>query len=385
MLNYDPHRLIDDRFRREGPGTPVVSRNERTILSMLWDRRELTRSALGAQLDLTQQSVHRIISQLEERGLIRLGPLEPPSYKGKPSPRLLLNGGFGCTIGIAVNTDSAGICVMDFAGTFRTASLSIDKMPVEAALSAIEAAIPPLLEAMHARWDDVFAIGFAIAGFLVEGTRYNPPEPLVEWSTLQLGPYLADYFQRPIWTENGANMSTLCERMLGVGREVSNFAYLSFNYGFGGGIVLNGNLVRGGFGNAGEFSGVFHEGEWENRPTLAALLRMVARHGVQVSTIADLSRRFDPDWSGVSEWLDLVAPHHTRIINMLAAVIDPEVVVLGGQIPTWLAEQLIARTTFYSKPRHGISRRMPRLEPSQIKGETSAIGAASLPLKESFF
>lgn len=385
MQNYDPYRLIDDRFRREGPGTPVVSRNERTILSMLWDRREQTRSALGAQLDLTQQSVHRIISQLEERRLIRLGPLEPPIYKGKPSPRLLLNGSFGFTIGISINTDSAGICLMDFAGTFRTASLSIDKMSVDAALSAIRATIPQLLESMHAKWEDVFAIGFAISGFLVDGTRYNPPEPLVEWSDLQLGPYLADFFQRPVWTENGANMSTLCERMLGVGREVSNFAYLSFNYGFGGGIVLSGNLVRGGFGNAGEFSGVFHEEEWDNRPALAGLLRMVARHGVEVSTIVDLSRRFDPDWPGVREWIDLVAPQHTRIINMLSAVVDPEVIVLGGQIPTWLGEQLIARTRFYSKPRHGVYRRMPRLEVSQIKGETSAIGAASLPLKENFF
>ncbi|MCO5733236.1 ROK family transcriptional regulator [Rhizobium sp. SSA_523] len=385
MLPYDPHRLIGDRFRREGPGTPLVSHNERTILSMLWDRRELTRSALAPQLELTQQSIHRIISQLEERGLIALGPLEPPSYKGKPSPRLLLNPDFACTIGISINTDSAGICVMDFAGSFRTATIVIDKMSVETTLAAIEAAIPPLLAQMRVSWSDVFAIGFAIAGFLVDGTRYNPPEPLVEWSELQLGPSLSNRFDKPVFTENSANMSTLCERMLGVGREVGNFAYLSFNYGFGGGIVLSGNLVRGGFGNAGEFSSIFPEAEWDRRPALAGLLKRVAGYGIEVSTIADLSRRFDPAWPGVEEWVELVTPYHDRVINMLSAVIDPEVIVLGGQIPIPLADMLIARCTFYSKPRHGILRRMPRLAASQIKGETAAIGAASLPLKEAFF
>lgn len=382
---YDPHFLIDDRYRREGPATPIVSNNERAILSMLWDQRQLTRSALGSRLDLTQQSIHRIVTQLEERGLICLGPLEPPSYKGKPSPQLLLNARHACTIGIAINTDSAGVCVMDFAGAFETISLPIDGLAMETVLCNIEAIIPSLLDRMGFRLTDVFAIGFAISGFLVGGTRYNPPEPLIEWSELQLGPYLAERFGRPVWTENGANMSTLCERMLGVGRSVSNFAYLSFNYGFGGGIVLNGNLVRGGFGNAGEFSGAFAETEWENRPTLAGLKRVLASHGVKVATIPELCRTFDPAWPGVEEWIDRVAPNHSRIINVLSAVIDPEVVVLGGQMPTPLAEALIARTTFYSKPRHGIMRRMPRLAPSQITGETSAIGAASLPLKEVYF
>ncbi len=221
---------------------------------------------------------------------------------------------------------------------------------------------------MHAKWDDVFAIGFAISGFLVDGTRYNPPEPLVEWSDLQLGPYLADFFQRPVWTENGANMSTLCERMLGVGREVSNFAYLSFNYGFGGGIVLSGNLVRGGFGNAGEFSGVFHERSgttvlpWQG---CCGWWRAMVSRSPRLWTCPAASI---PIARG-PEWIDLVAPQHTRIINMLSAVVDPEVIVLGGQIPTWLGEQLIARTRFYSKPRHGVYRRMPRSRCRRSRGK----------------
>ncbi|MDQ0454320.1 ROK family transcriptional regulator [Rhizobium paknamense] len=381
---YDPHTLIDARYRREGAGSPVVSLNERAILSLLWDRPDLTRSALGPRLDLTQQSIHRILAQLQERGLIRLGPLEPPSYKGKPSPRLLLNDRYTCTVGIVVNTDSAGVAVMDFAGGFEAVPLSIQDLSMEEALCRIEAAIAPLLARKGFREQDVFGIGFSIAGFLVEGTRYNPPEPLFEWSKQHLGPTLAERFGRPVWTENSANMSTLCERMLGVGREVANFAYLSFNYGFGGGVVLNGNLVRGGFGNAGEFSGMFTEHEWRDRPTMASLLASLASHGVKVNSIADLARDFDPAWPGVEAWLERAAPHHSRVINVLSSVIDPEVVVLGGQIPAALGEALIARTDIYTKPRYGILRRMPRLELSRIKGETGAIGAASLPLKEVF-
>ena len=168
-----------------------------------------------------------------------------------------------------INTDSAGICVMDFSGGFTSRSVSIDALTMDAAIGVTESEIGDLLDGSGFQWEDVFGIGFAITGFLVEGTRFNAPEPLSEWSAVHLGPLLADRFEKPVWTENGANTSALCERMLGVGRRVDNFVYLSFNYGFGGGIILNGELVRGGFGNAGELSGMFTPEEMGDRPGCA--------------------------------------------------------------------------------------------------------------------
>ncbi|WP_218132090.1 hypothetical protein [Roseicitreum antarcticum] len=80
-----------------------------------------------------------------------------------------------------------------------------------------------------------------------------------------------------------------------------------------------------------------------------------------------------------------MTPPHNRIVNALAAVIDPEVIVLGGQIPPSLARALIDRTEFRDRPRLGVRWRMPGLCVSEIGGETSAIGAASLALKAGFF
>ncbi len=383
---YDPHALIAPRFRRDAAGGgAVVSANERQVLAQVWHRPGTTRTALQRRLDLTQQSVHRIIAALESRGLMRLGDLQPPEFKGKPSPLLELNPRHACTVGISVNTDSAGIVCMDFAGGFAVEALSIDRLSMDEALTAIETCMDALLSAGGWRREELFGIGFAIAGFVVDGTRYNAPEPLSEWSAVELGPLLAARFGAPVWTENGANTGALCERMLGVGREVENFVYLSFNYGFGGGIVLNGELIRGGHGNAGELSGMFDNTESAHRPRLRSLLEMLQAEGVPVYTIADLSQRFDMGWPGVSQWLDRVARHHSRVINVLAATVDPEVVVFGGQIPPPLAEALIARTEFYNRSRHGIYRKMPRLCVSDIRGETAAIGAATLPLKEVFF
>lgn len=382
---YDPRAGICSKFLREKGAQAAVSVNERRLLSEIWDTPGLTRSALGGRLDLTQQSIHRIVSQLEERGLLLLGDLEPPPFKGQPSPRLLLNPQYACAIGVSINTDSAGVALMDFSGRVMTRALSIDRLSMQETLEQIDTRIDALLvEAGFARIS-VVGIGFAIAGFLVEGTAYNAPEPLSQWSMVQLGPLLSEWFKLPVWTENGANAGALCERMLGVGRSARDFVYLSFNYGFGGGVVLNGELVRGGFGNAGELSGMFTPEEAPDRPRLASLLDMLRQGGAPVGTIGDLGKTFDMSWPGVAEWLNRVTPAHNRIINVLNAVVDPEVVVFGGQIPPPLAEALIERTIIFGEPRYGVYRKFPKIVVSEIRGETSAIGAASLPLKDVFF
>lgn len=382
---YDPLTHMPCRFRRDNGDNEAVSRNERAALSIIWRTGGLQRSALQSRMELTQQSIHRIITQLQERGLVIVGELEPPAYKGKPSPRLSINPRFACVAGISINTDSAGIALMDFAGGVRTLSIPISELSLEEGLSRVGDSIVELRHASGFASEDMFGIGFAISGFVIEGTRYNAPEPLSHWSDIELGPLLSDHFDRPVWTENGANTGAICEQMLGVGRGVDNFAYLSFNYGFGGGIILDGQLARGGFGNAGELSGMFDSSEMPHRPALRGLLNTLQANGVEVSTIFDLYNRFDANWPGVTAWLDRVEPYHNRVINALSAVVDPELIVFGGQIPPALAEALIRRTEFWGEARHGIRRRMPRLLVSEIGGETSAIGAAALALKKGFF
>ena len=381
---YSPDVLMKRRFHRAPGDRRAASPNERSILAEIWRQPEIARAMLSGKFNITQQSIHRITSALEARGLISLGPLEPPKFRGKPSPKLSLNPRFACALGISINTDSASIALMDFAGKVRTRIIALEGLAMDATMRRIDTIANELLSEMGFERPDLFGVGFAISGFVIEGTRYSAPEPLHEWSQPQLRPYLAEHFRLPVWTENGANTGALYERMFGLGQRYNNFAYLSFNYGFGGGIILDGELMRGGFGNAGELSGMFTMDEMDDRPRLRSLIQELQRHGVSVSSIHELAQRFDPDWPGVQAWLDRVSPATSRVINVLSAVVDPEIVVFGGQIPTALAKMLIARTQFFhTEARYGVIRKQPQLRPASMGGETAAIGAALLPFKSS--
>lgn len=150
-------------------------------------------------------------------------------------------------------------------------------------------------------------------------------------------------------------------------------------------MVVGGDLLRGHFGNAGELSGMFTPSEWQHRPALRSLMGMLQKNGIDVHSVSQLSQHFDLDWPGVSEWLEMVTPHQNRLYNVLAATFDPEVVVIGGEVPPALGLELIQRTESYGGERHGVSRGMPRLELAKAGGDAAAIGAASLPLKKLFF
>ena len=150
-------------------------------------------------------------------------------------------------------------------------------------------------------------------------------------------------------------------------------------------MVQDGRLVRGFRGNAGEFTGLLPPEVRPNRPTLALLLELVRGEGVAVDSITDLVRNFDPAWPGVQAWLDRTEPAATAIVSAIAAVLDPEAIVIGGLSPRPLAAMMAERLDYYAAPLRGRERPFPPILPAEAEGDAAALGAAAIPFKEHFF
>lgn len=382
---YRPEPLIGAQFLRTEDGE-VLHASERAVLKQIWSHPTLARSEITDYTGLSQQSVYRIIDQLAERGIVSIGAPKPGVGRGQPSPTLRINGSYAYACGISLNTDIIGICLMDIAGeVIGESSIVLRGQSMADSLELIREKIASLQERANLSKEDFFGIGFAIAGFHVGGTRYNAPLPLHEWSLIELGPLLAEFFGKPVWVQNGANTGAIAEAMLGVGRFIKNFAYLSFNYGFGGGLISDGQLLRGGNGNAASFSQMFDDEENMRRPALQLLIERLKDNGIDIPSISYMRKNFDPNWPGVIEWIDDTAPAYNRLINAVRAIFDPQAIVFGGQIPGELAHLLIRRTVIYDRSRYGVSRPSPKLIVSEIDSDASAIGAAMTPFQASFY
>ncbi len=361
-----------------------LSLNERKLLDILRRRGSITRATVSAEMDLAQQSVHRLIEELIGRGLLRSGE-RVRNGRGQPSPRIELVNEAVYSIGVSINTGSAVVCVSDLScNLLEQVVLRTPPLSRNSTLDALQKTIERVLQRNGIKPERVVGMGFAIAGFFLKNRQVNAPEPLRDWSLMDLQPVLEERFNMPVWLENNATTAAIGESLVGAGAWASNFIYLSFNYGFGAGVVINGKPYFGSHGNAGEIT-LYTDEEAVNRPALRYLVEELHKNGIEVDSVEDLRARFDPDWPGVDTWIERTQPTLDRLVNALAGMFDPQAVVFGGQLPPALGRRLIASTTFWGTHRYQAPPPRPKLLLSETNGDAAAIGAALVPLKDRFF
>ena len=367
---------------------PLASENERLILDIVRNHEPIRRATITAHTNLTQQSIHRLVEALVARGLLRAGaPFK--GARGQPSPTIELERQAVYSVGISVNTDAVTLSLADF-GCDIVDQEVLRGVPVDrkATLAILAEKLSSILARHEISRASVIGLGFAMSGFFVgDDRRFNAPEPLRDWSLVDLQPELEHVFGVPVWLDNNATTGAIGESLRGVGRWCKTFAYLSFNYGFGGGLILEGRPYLGFHGNAGEFSIIYNPDEMLRRPALQYLIATLRESGVDIGSVEELRQNFDPSWPGVESWLSETMPMLDRLIATLAGVIDPQAIVFGGQLPPELGRMMIARARLPSQRphRYGAAPPGPRLVLSETKGDASAIGAALLPLKFRYF
>jgi len=89
------------------------------------------------------------------------------------------------------------------------------------------------------------------------GTIENPPN--LSWDFVDIRAELAPYFQVPVVATNDANAAALGELHFGAARGMRDFIVITLGTGLGSGIVVDGKLVYGSTGFAGEVGHVIAE------------------------------------------------------------------------------------------------------------------------------
>lgn len=369
--------------RRE---SETASKNERRVLDLVRRAGSTSRAELARATDLTAQSISRIVDELEERGLLTLGE-RVANGRGQPSVSVRLAPTALYTLGLSLMTDAVALSLLDFSGAVVAERYTpLSAMSREAVFAFVETERDAMLTSVGADASRLFAMGVGVSGYFVgERGFVNPPEPLEDWALVDLGALFTERLGLPVWVDNDGNAAAVGEAMHGVGRSASTFAYLFFTNGLGGGLVINGEPMRGAHGNAGEFAGVLPLHRLDERPTLELLRSMVNARGGDLASVSDVVAGFDPEWPGVEAWVERARGPLIEICSAIHSVIDPEAIVLGGRMPTALAELVIPHIAFHNLPRRGRPRPVPKIVASAAGGDATSIGAASMPLKAHFF
>lgn len=356
-----------------------LSLNERQLLGLIRREAPLSRAELARRTGLALPTISRLADQLLKDGLIAAEDKVMMGRMGQPSLPLSLATHAAYAFGVTVRPDALTVSLTHLSGQVVShVETAHDGMTRQQTVERIGDAIDELISGAAVPADRVCGLGLALPGFFIDDPeRVNAPLGMEDWATAELEQELGSKLGLPVVIENDGSAAALGEYTYGRGSEFQSFAYLYVDRGLGGGVINEGQLLRGRRGNAGEFTGMLHPELRSTRPTLNLLKQVVEEDGGACS-LSDLAHSRNLSSAIVDKWIEQVLPATNAIVSAIGAIIDPDAIVIAGRLPPSIAEQLIAKLRFYSVPVRGRDRPFPVLVPSNVSGDAASLGASAL-------
>ena len=130
---------------------------------------------------------------------------------------------------------------------------TLAKQGPEQAIQRVNLAAQSLLKKLNIKPEELIGIGIASPGPLdiSKGCVDGSPN-LPGWTGYSIEAGLSTFFNLPARIDNDANAAALGEYKFGAGKNKKNMVYITVSTGIGGGVIVDGRLMRGANGNAAE-------------------------------------------------------------------------------------------------------------------------------------
>lgn len=353
---------MDEPVRRMVPAAAptdqaAIRRNNLSlVLSQLRAQGSSSRAAMAATTGLNKATVSSLVAELVDRRLVREVGVRYAGAVGRPALMLELDGSGVGGLGLEVNVDYIAACAVDLAGRLLYEHrIGYDAIgsSTDDTVRALAKVAADALDAMQLAGARAVGITAAIPGLVDVDRGIVTLAPNLRWRNVPLAGLLRTHLgstAMPIRVDNDANLSALAEYWIGADAGVPDLLYITGEVGVGGGMIVDGHLLRGSTGFSGEVGhmqldprGVLcacgRMGCWETVVGLGALLRQAApdlddalRSGVMdpEDRVAEIVRRVDAGeartvtaLAEVGRWLGVGA-------SVLVNLFNPKVIVLGG-------------------------------------------------------
>ncbi|MEY9878364.1 putative NBD/HSP70 family sugar kinase [Streptacidiphilus sp. MAP12-33] len=375
------------------PGTPSLLRaiNDRAALELLLEQGPLSRTQLGQLTGLSKPTASQLLARLESAGLV----MPVGTTAGRPGPGAQLyeiNPRAAYVAGLDVTPERIRIAIADITGTIVTEH----RLPVSPdqpgdALAQVTSALDTATEAAGLRREQLRQVVIGTPGALDPATgllRYAPH--LLGWQSAHLVAELTAALGVPVALENDVNLAAVAEQRVGLAQGVQDFVLLWVEAGIGAALVLGGRMHRGHTGGAGEIGYMpmpgaplikhvdletENSGGFQELAGAPAVLALAAEHGLTGVSAQDVVN--EAVKRGAEAFLRTLAERMATGLAALVAVVDPELVVLSGQVPRAGGEVL---RSLVQEELSGLAIPRPRLLVSELSGSPVVVGALQTAL-----
>jgi predicted NBD/HSP70 family sugar kinase/biotin operon repressor len=367
-------------------------RNLSRVLYAVAEAGQVSRAAVAARIGLTRASVSTLVEELLRAGfLVELGPGRSGGV-GRPGNALALTDLGPCGLGAEIGVDHLTVCAVDLRGQVRARRTDEAPNRGEGPASVLRR-LGSLTERVSA---DAGAAGLrpaglavAVPGLVTRSSTTVVHAPNLGWHDTDIAEHLPGPLRLTV--DNEANFGALAELWQREPEDApADFVHVSAEVGIGAAVVLDGELLRGRRGFAGELGHVPVEPDGPDcacggsgcLEQYAGEAAMLGAAGVEASgaggrsaALAELqarAERGDPDALAA-----LRRAGGALGIALAAAVnlLDPRAVVLGGTL-AGLAPWLLPSLEAELRRRTAAPGAVPELAVSAIGSAGPSLGAA---------
>lgn len=326
----------------------IRRRNLSRVLHAVAEQEAMSRAAVAARIGLTRAAVSTLVDELLRTGLlVELGPGRTGGV-GRPGSALAVTDRGPCGLGAEVGVDRLAVCAMDLRGEVRcraeTTADHRDSDPA-AVLASLDALVGDVTR--QARGAGLTPAGLAVAvpGLVARASTTVVRAPNLGWRTTDLREHLRGA-PAPLTVDNEANFGALAELWAADSAVPADFVHVSAQIGIGGAVVLDGELLRGARGFAGELGhvpvrpegrhcGCGGRGCLEQYAGEVALLRaagLAATRGVAGDRAAALAERAAARDAAALQALREGGRALGVALIGTVHLLDPRAIVLGGAL-----------------------------------------------------
>lgn len=372
--------------------------NRRIVLNLLRSQQPISRADLARHSGLQRSTVSAIIEQLIAERWVTEG-INGHTPRGR-RPRFL-----------HLNQERVGIIGVNIRPIVTTYGLANLDARFLAQASLKTAADPKqFIKEMSERLQNLIkshpeisyeGIGVSLPGRVDLTTQRLRFAPNLNWGEVDLKTPLEKATGLSVELENAANACALAEVWFGRHNESSrNLVAITISEGIGVGIIINGQLVHGSKGAAGEFGHVTYvengllcrcgnRGCWEMYSSNSAAVRYYTAQqrsgkaaGTNVLGFEDIQRLAEQDAPKAVEALEQMAYHIGAGLAMLVTGLAPDAIVIVGEVTrSWHQIGSIIEKTIKSRT---FTHAAPGIFPTDPASEPRLRGTIALVLQKHF-
>ncbi|MET9070458.1 ROK family transcriptional regulator [Streptosporangium sandarakinum] len=339
----------------------VRATNLAVVLRFVREHAPCSRADIAASTGLNKATVSSLVADLIDRRLVRETGLTE-NRVGRPATMLVLDGSPYAAIGVEINVDHVTAVAVDLSGerllSWRRSFQGPD-VTVSQATAVVAGLVRRVTIRMAREERQVLGLTVAVPG-LVGTDGIVRVAPNLGWRDADLCGDLAKALRDPgfpVRVDNDANLAALAEHRFGPWAGTADLVYLAGGIGVGAGVILDGRLRRGGRGYGGEIGHIQldplgaecrcgRRGCLEAVAGIGAVLEHAELSPAEVE--AELEETVRLARAGDAHTLAVLAGVGRdlgRGVSVIANLLDPEVVVLGGYyvpLAPWLLPEIEA-------------------------------------------